>query len=199
MTDHQGVNREVRQIQNVLAAGPGTGAWSAEREAVFDALIDAGKSWAMSTVPDGGRGWREALEAPVRAYLTHPYPDLREAALRTLASYWALPAYRGVAHELARDDPDPDVRATALGAWAEYFRGTNDGPVLNELGRRLGGQGEPDGVRAEAYRGLLIVSGHLDRVPREEVSDLLDVFEDVDGRVDWALVERLLRSASVVM
>lgn len=50
------------------------------------------------------------------------------------------------------------------------------------------------GLRGVAYRGLLSTLGYLDRVPPSDASALLDVFDDVDSRVDWELVAQLAQA-----
>jgi hypothetical protein len=181
-------------ITRALALGPGESAWSARHEAVHDALVDAGRCWAAGRAPDGGRGWREALEPAVRAYLTHGAADLRDAALRTLAVYWGLPTYEEIAAAMSREDADAGVRATALDGWAAYARGRGGAAArraaLGEFAARLRDRSEPALVRAAAYRALLGASGVLDDVPPPQVAKLLDVFDDVDARVDWGLVDR---------
>ena len=189
------VECDIERIERDFLAGPGEAQWSEQRDAVYDALIDAGKCWTVGDVPNDGRGWREALEPVVRSYLDHPSEDLREGALRTLTVYWALDGYRDAALAMGRADPDPGVRATALDGLAAYARLGADPELTAELAGKLRDPLQPPLVRTAAYRALLAASGYLASIPPRRRPDLLDVFDDVDGRVDWSLVDRLVRSA----
>lgn len=129
-----------------------------------------------------GKQDRRDLTERVEPFLTHSVEFLREAAIKTLAFYWALPEHRTTALRLARLEPDPDegVRAAAVMGLSRYR--TDDESIRALLGIALDGA-EDERVRDAAYVGLLVASGlpaaHLPRRHR------LPGFE---ARADWPLL-----------
>lgn len=152
---------------------------STDSSGVYGALIEIGKS-----------GMRD-LENEVALFLKHADPELRGAALRVLAFYWALPTYRERTFELASLDRESDVRTVALLALGSYERGTKSRGVLTMLVATASDPSVDEEVRAAAYHALLMVAG-VDPVERA----LAGTGARID-RIDWAWVRELLTDTGV--
>lgn len=128
------------------------------------------------------------LQDTVAAYLRHADPELRGAAIRVLAFYWRLEAYRPVAERMALDDEDDEARAIALMAWTSYSHGSKDQVVLARLNSLLRDTQQPYSVRSQAYRSLLRVAG----LPGDAWPKHVAALDDLDAEIDWDLVARLV-------
>lgn len=149
-------------------------------DTVFDAIIDIGKKGVYS------------LEPEVQRCLESPEAAIRSAAIKVLAFYWKQDVYRLRADVMSRTDPDEEVRGTALMAWSGYYAGTRDAGVMRRLHDLLCDPDENEYVRAQAYPALLAVAG----LPPAEWPRQTSIYGDIQGGVDWALVERLMSTAS---
>ena len=151
---------------------------SSHAEDIGDAIIEIGK------------GGLEELEEEVARFLDHPDSDLRAAAIRVLGFYWKLDKYRAIAERMWRTDPDEDTRGVALMAWTGYYDGTNDSEVMRLLYGLLRDKNEIEDIRDAAYWSILAVAG----LPGPEWPRGT-VYGEIDTKVDWALVDRLMAEA----
>jgi hypothetical protein len=115
---------------------------------IYDALIDIGK------------GGFKQYKSEVTKFLTHKELDARRAAVMVLGTYWKEKDFIGQAKFIAEHDEDPLVRSTALMAWFFYFENTNNHEVLTELFEKVKQSLEKPLFRAEAFRGIYVVSGN---------------------------------------
>jgi hypothetical protein len=151
---------------------------SADLETVYDALITVGK-----------KGRRE-LRSRVEAFLTHPEPALREAALKVLAFYWRLPEHTATAIRALREDGDRDVRGAAAMALGAYEVGDSD--ILRLLLDVALDAMEEESVRDAAHSSALIAAGvSKTDYPMERT---LPGFE---ASANWRLLARLLGQLGV--
>lgn len=146
---------------------------SSDTEAVYDAIISAGKKDRFD------------LRHMIEPFLSNPDPGLREAALKTLAFYWRLPEYEEIARTKLRDDEDPDVRAAAALALGGYAHGNLDNlPLLLDVTLDAD---EDEDVRDIAYSSALIVAGVTKReYPMEQT------WPGFEARANWRLLARLV-------
>lgn len=149
---------------------------STDVEVVYDAIIDAGKQ--------GRRELRDAVES----YLGHADAGLREAALKTLGFYWALPEYEEVAVRAIRDDEDLGVRSAAAMALSGYA-GREALAVLLEVALD---QREDESVRDMAYASALVRAG----ISKQDYP-MRSMFPGFEQRADWKLLARLVATTEV--
>ena len=148
---------------------------SSDPETVADAIIDLGKQCGSAHAPT------------VVPFLTHPSAEVRAAAIRSLAFYWGLLAYREQAAKMMNEDPDVEVRVVAMMGWSELAP-KQDRATLLRLREILGDRSLPPYLRANAFDSLL----SLAEVPFD-VHRLHNVPVDatLDAHIDWAWVDRL--------
>ena len=146
---------------------------------VHDALIDIGKEGLYSLTDDVARLLDDGRGA------------VRAAAIRVLALYWQLPASKATAERMSRTDSDVEVRVVALMAWSAYYDGTRDRSVLRLLDQLLRDPAAPEELRAQAYLSILAVSD----LPKSEWPSTAAVFGEIEGTVDWNLIDRLMADA----
>lgn len=139
----------------------------------------------------GQRDLRQC-EPSVAGFLDSTSPELRSAAIRVLAFYWGLPAYRALAHELARAEPDPDARSVAIMAWASYARETGAMDVLRELAGILLQTDDDRVVRVAAYQGLMSVAGVTADLRSRPLME-----GPLEDALDWDLLRRILDGSGV--
>jgi len=146
-----------------------------------DAVVDIGK-----------RGMRNMCK-DIEAVVDDPDPIVREAAIRVLAFYWKLPAYKERALQMSQRDPDEETRMVALMAWADYFNNTRDAEIARYLYGVMRDQTEQEMVRAMAYTCFLAVCG----VPsRDRPRRVMQLDKTVDETIDWNRAERLLKECA---
>ena len=151
----------------------------ADDEEVFGALVDIGKY-----------GHRELVDRVV-PYLSSSTDFLREAAIRTLVFYFALPEYKAEAIRLLADDPDEGVRQVAAMGLGRFAAG--DSALLRRLLAVALDESEDDVVRDAAFTSTFLAirpDGFRD-LPRG------DWPPGFDEKADWPLLERTLRQAEI--
>lgn len=137
----------------------------------------------------GKAGEREYHDDVVR-FLDHQDWAVRGAAIRVLAFYWRLPAYRDTALTMALNDPDEEVQADALLGWSSQFEGTRDPAALQIAERLLRDANRDDLVRAEALRAIYRICG-------QPIWELMKPGRDVfnETQIDWGKVDAMLADA----
>jgi len=118
---------------------------AADPQARYSAIIAIGKASLTG------------LESAIAPYIEDPDPELRSAAIRTLAFYWRLPQYRSVAERMMREEPDAQTRSVAVMAWAGYDIGTKNRETLRRLYEIVVDEAEPPVVRDQAYLDFFAV------------------------------------------
>lgn len=99
---------------------------------------------------------RQATEA----YLNHPDPSRRLAALDVLKYHWGPDEHFAAECErLSFGDPDPKVRTTALMRLGRFYEQTNDPRVGKLLGAAVRDESMFHDCRLWAYYGLFQVRG----------------------------------------
>lgn len=96
------------------------------------------------------------LREPVRNLLDHADPDIREEAIRVLATRWKDESARLRAFDMLRTDPAPRVRsaaAIAVGATSTSASRDHDTRLLLSV---LRDESQPMDVRRAAYDALII-------------------------------------------
>lgn len=161
----------------------------------LDALFaSSDPSDLSSAISQAGKRGLEEYRDRVASFLEHEDPELREAAIWTLAFHWRLSAFEQQARAMGYSDPDDLVRARAITAWARFHDGTNDPKLLREMVSILLDSAASRSARASAFGAVLTISGF----PATRYSDQMkDTHRDVEKNVDWALVRDLLVAAGV--
>jgi hypothetical protein len=71
---------------------------------------------------DGARrAVNKTIQPEVWKFLDGEEDDLRDRAAETLGIYLQVPEFRDRALEMAKADPDPFVRASAVSGWTGYI------------------------------------------------------------------------------
>jgi hypothetical protein len=156
--------------------------------APYKKLIDrVAKRWEAIAGPQAAR-MRESC-AVTEAYLEHPDPRLRRAAMLALAHHWnADDQFRETYERIALHDPDPSVRALAVSrVGASYFH-TDNRRIGEVIARLLLDERNARDIRAAAYLALFNIRGMPPQVYPEIASDNFRVPEDVD----WEFVKSFL-------
>jgi hypothetical protein len=120
----------------------------------------------------------------IERHFEHASADVRRASLQTLVFDWRMDPYRERCERFTLEDPDPDVRrfsATCLGL---LLQSTGDRRGLRHLASLARKEDESPRVRGAAYVGLLRILGK-----RGKDIPFIGNVEDLNARVDWALVE----------
>ncbi len=137
-----------------------------------------------------GKSFKKTLAPAVAEYLHDPEPDLRSAAIRTLGFYWQLPAYREVAEQMMREDPDDETRGIAVLAWAAYDTATRSPSTLRRLYQLVVDDTQPDAVRAIAYTEFFTV--YLpNAVDRPKPASSLD--RPLEDGILWTRLDAVMR------
>lgn len=160
--------------QQILAALAGT-----DRSERYSALIALGKA-----------GLRQH-EKRIAGYLDETDSGLRSAAIRVLAFYWRLPAYRKTAESMMLDQ-DAHVRAVAVMSWASYGFHTRDQDILRHLYQILVDDNQPRQVRDAAYGSFFSVfEPNNVGLPKPA----LQLGKSIDECIDWRRLDAAVESS----
>jgi HEAT repeats len=133
------------------------------------------------------------LEPEVWKFLDSEDEGLRQRAVATLGGNLRVPEFRDRALTMAKADPDPFVRASAVNAWSVgYYASSNDRQVIGTLKDIVRNDKEDGVVRVEALRGLYSVTGtpflHVDF---SRMSDLDDP-DKLQQMIPWHEVDAMV-------
>jgi len=148
---------------------------SSHPETVADAIIDLGKQCGSSHAPS------------VVPFLTHPSAEVRAAAIRSLAFYWGLPAYREQAARMMNEDPDVEVRVVAMMGWSGLAP-KQDRATLLRLREFLADRSLPPYLRANAFDSILSLAEVPFDVHRRHN---VPVDATLDTHIDWVWIDKL--------
>src|SRR5580698_4393188 len=97
-----------------------TSLWAEERAALEKLAASTDPQARYSAIIAIGKSSLTNLAPAIEPYLVDSDPELRSAAIRTLAFYWRLPQFRSVAERMMREEPDELTRSVAVMGWAAY-------------------------------------------------------------------------------
>lgn len=130
----------------------------ADEKAALENLNSAADPQARySAIIAIGKASLTGLASAIAPYLQDSDPELRSAAIRTLAFYWRLPQYRSVAEKMMREEPDALTRSVAVMAWAGYDIATKNHETLRRLYKIVIDEAEAPTVRDQAYLDFFAV------------------------------------------
>jgi hypothetical protein len=127
-----------------------------DEQQLLAALGSAEVSDRYSAMISIGKAGLKQHEKRIAQYLKESEPRLRSAAIRVLAFYWQMPAYRQVAASLMLDPAD-EVRSVAVMSWASYDTHKRDPDTLRSLYRIIVDDNESRRVRDSAYTSFFSV------------------------------------------
>ena len=115
---------------------------------------------------------------------------VRFAALVLMTHHWqSTESFAGKCENLTTNDPDPVVRATAIGCFGCIYARSNNQRVEKLLARIVFDEAESRRIRERAYFSLLTVNGEtFDHMPLAESVINFRMPEDVD----WGFVRSFL-------
>lgn len=150
---------------------------------------------AMSAVEKEGL---YELKDVLYEYLNDPYPEFRADAVRTLGWNTRLGIDEFCLNDAPKiwlNDPDEEVRAAALVAWANYYSRSKNPNMLKTLYSILVSRGYSTLIRSWALNQFFYVSdGWLDgRVRYSAAVDDVEDPDEFDKAVDWERVHRLMK------
>jgi len=152
---------------------------------VGDALIDVGKEALYE------------LKGEIYSYLSDIFPDFRGDAVKTLGwdTRLKVPEFRDRAYEIWLSDPDDDVKAVSLSAWAGYYIGTSNPQVLKILYDILCNEKYDAYIRTHVFTRLLEVAeydAHRDITSYMMLIDESRTNEALNKVIDWNLVKSIM-------
>ncbi len=164
---------------------------TADETAALAALRDAKTSGdRYSAIIAIGKASLTNLAPVIAEYLHDEDPELRSAAIRTLGFYWQISAYREVAEQMMREEPDVATRAVAVLAWAAYDRAARAPSTLRHLYQLVIDDTQPTMVRSVAYSQFFTV--YLpNAVGRPKPASSLD--HPVEDGIDWKRLDAAMR------
>jgi len=127
-----------------------------EEQQLLAALAGTDRSERYSAMISIGKEGLKQHEKRIAGYLSETDTELRSAAIRVLAFYWRLPAYRDVAASMMHDSDD-HVRAVAVMSWASYSLHSRDPDTMRTLYQTLVDDNQPRRVRGMAYNSFFTV------------------------------------------
>jgi hypothetical protein len=148
---------------------------SEDAEDTYDRLIDIGKED------------RRELRPWVESFLDSEVDYLRAGALRTLAFYWRLPEYRGLAALRLMSDPSDEVRQVAAMSLGGYGYASYSPADMALLVQTALAADSDEVVRDAAYSAALVSS----RIPRERYP-MTPTIPGFEARADWRLLVEAL-------
>lgn len=126
--------------------------------------------------------------ALVEQCIKHSNPNLRYAALETLAGRWRLGAHWFTATQFLQYDSDSDCRRIGASVLGLLRRNSNDSETLQLLAHTVCNPDEEDLVRETAYASMLEVIDY----DIEQQATLLFNTSSLEEKVNWRLVHRYL-------
>ncbi|WP_236250720.1 HEAT repeat domain-containing protein [Chromobacterium phragmitis] len=158
-------------------------------EADFDVVSDA--------LHEIGKLNLKELEGDIRAFLSHSDPELQQAAIMVLGTYWGLPDFRDELFGIFSDVIDDDVRFSALINWVGYFRGMKDVSVFKVLLNIAQDGSEDMFVRAAAVRGIYMVSNA--GVDETVMNSLMHApsYKEFESLIPWPRIDEILKDAGL--
>ena len=166
---------------------------TAEEKAALDKLTASTDPQARySAIIAIGKASLTTLAPAIDPYLRDGDPELRSAAIRTLAFYWRLPQYRPVAEKMMREEPDELTRSVAVMGWAGYATASKDLETLRRLYEIIIDDTEATPVRDQAYLNFFVV--YLpSAVGRPKSAYHVD--QRFEGGVDWARLDAAMQES----
>jgi hypothetical protein len=134
----------------------------------------------------------------VFSYLTDPFAEFREEAIKTLGwdTRLHVPDFQDKAHEIWLNDPDEDVKRAALNAWACYYIDTANVEVMKELYNIFISRDNPIELRTHALAALIdVAEAPADRREGYHILSLGDLEEhsELEEAIDWDRVRTLMK------
>lgn len=135
------------------------------------------------------RAEKNILKVEIEKLLDHPSEIIREAAIRVLGFYWALPEYRETALNMFQNDLDEDVQTTALMAWASTYKNTNNKDVISFLYKIAKDISYNMPIRIEAYANIFTVSN----IPASSWPKTTFEWKYFEKEANWELVKDIIK------
>jgi hypothetical protein len=168
---------------------------TADEQAALDSLNASTDPQAQySAIIAIGKASLTGLASAIEPYLQNPDPELRSAAIRTLAFYWRLPQYRSVAEKMMREEPDELTRSVAVMGWAGYDVGSKNRETLRRLYKAVIDDTEATPVRDQAYLNFFAV--YLPSAVGRPTS-AYHVGRRFEDGVDWARLDAAMQEIGV--
>lgn len=138
------------------------------------------------------------LKDELYPFLKDQYAPFRQYAVNSLGRHLQLPTFRDKSYEIWLNDPDEDVKESALSNWAGYFLGTRNPAVLKILYEVLSNDEFSVSIRQSALFSLTWVAGDNfinERGNRELMFSLdTDDPEEFEKWVDWSFVINIMKT-----
>lgn len=121
--------------------------------------------------------------------------QLRSFAIESLGFWLQVPSFKQHAYKIFLDDPELEVKFTALLAWASYYTASKDPAVLTKLYNILINDNYAFPIRKAALAGILNVSGVRYKTSELGILNLMHVesTKDFYHNINWNIVTNIMK------
>jgi hypothetical protein len=145
-----------------------------------------------------GKGGLYEFKDEIFSYLTDPFAEFREEAVKTLGwdTRLHVPDFQDKAHEIWLNDPDEDVQVAALVAWSAYYIDTANVEVINELYKIFISRNYSVRARTFALQAIIdVAEAPADRREAYRILSLTRLKEHskLEEAIDWDRVRTLMK------
>lgn len=122
--------------------------------------------------------------------------DLRSLAIETLGFWLHLPWFKEQAYEIFVNDPDLEVKFSALLSWTSYYTGSKDPIVLEKLYMILINDNNPIPIRKVALTGILNVSDFNYKKSDPVMANLMNITskKPFHEQIDWSIIIKIMKT-----
>ena len=121
--------------------------------------------------------------------------ELKSLAVESLGFWLQVPCFKEQAYKMFLEDPDPEIKYTALLSWASYYVGTKNPIVLKKLYMILINDKYPVPIRSIALTGILKVSTFKYKHDYLSMANLMNITskEIFFEQVNWQVIMKIMK------
>ena len=122
--------------------------------------------------------------------------DLRSLAVETLGFWLHVPWFKQSAYEIFVNDPDLEVKFSALLSWVSYYTGTKDPIVLEKLYTILINDNNPIPIRKIALTGILNISDFNYKQSDPSMANLMNMISKKTfyEHINWEIITNIMKT-----